>query len=49
MFLMNKCHTSGTIGGQGKHFIVGCGVVSNVVGDMFHGVPIGDGVYKVEV
>ncbi len=46
---MNKCHTSGTIGGQSKHFIVRCGVVFGVVDDMFHGVPIGDGLYKVEV
>jgi hypothetical protein len=37
MFLMNKRHTSGTIGGQGKHFIAGCGVVSSVASDMFHG------------
>jgi hypothetical protein len=25
----------------------GCGIISDVVGDMFHGVPVGDGVYKV--
>jgi hypothetical protein len=49
MFLMSKHHTGGTTNGQGKRFIVGCGVVSDVVGDMFHGVLIGDGVYKVEV
>jgi hypothetical protein len=49
VFLMNKRHTSGTIGGQGKYFIVGFGVVSGIVDDMFHGVPIGNGVYKVEV
>jgi len=46
MFLISKHHTSGTTNGQSKHFIVRCGVVSGV---MFHGVPIGDGVYKVEV
>jgi hypothetical protein len=46
---MSKRHTSGTTSGQGKHFIVRCGVVFGVVDDMFHGVPIGDGVYKVEV
>jgi hypothetical protein len=49
VFLMNKHHTSGTTNGQGKHFIARCGVVYGVAGDMFHGVPIGDGVYKVEV
>jgi hypothetical protein len=49
MFLMSKHHTSGTFGGQSKHFIVRCGVVFGVASDMFHGVPIGDGVHKVEV
>ncbi len=49
MFLMSKHHTSGTTGGQSKRFIVGCGVVFGVANDMFHGVPIGNGVYKVEV
>jgi hypothetical protein len=47
---MSKCHISGTTGGQGKRFFIArCGVVSSVANDMFHGVPIGDGVYKVEV
>ncbi len=45
MFLMSNCHTSGTTGG----LIVGCGMVFGVASDMFHGVPIGNGVYKVEV
>jgi hypothetical protein len=49
MFLMSKHHTSGTIGGQSKHLIVRCGIVSGVASDMFHGVPIGNGVHKVEM
>ncbi len=40
MFLMSKCHTSGTTGGQGKRFFIArCGGVSSVASDMFHGVP----------
>jgi hypothetical protein len=46
IFLLNKCHTTAT--GTKRH-IVASGVVSGVVGDMFHGVVIEDEVYKVEV
>ncbi len=43
---MNKCHTTAI--GTKRH-IAASGVVFGVVGDMFHGVVIEDGVYKMEV
>jgi hypothetical protein len=51
MFLMNKCHipASGIVSGSGKCHIAASGVVFGVVGDMFHGTIVIDGVYKVGV
>jgi hypothetical protein len=51
MFLTRKCHilASGIISSNGKCHIAASSVVSSVVGNMFHGVLIADGVYKVEV
>jgi hypothetical protein len=48
---MSKCHVlvSGIIFGNGKCHIAASGVVFGVVGDMFHGSLIIDGVYKVDV
>ncbi len=46
LFLMSKCHTTTT---RTKHHIATSGAVFGVVGDMFNGVVIKDGVYKVEV
>ncbi len=46
VFLLSKHHTTTT---RIERHIATSGVVSNVAGDMFHGVVIKDGVYKVEV
>jgi hypothetical protein len=48
IFLMNKYHI-GIIFGVYKHFIAVHRIVSSVFGDMFHGAPIENGVYKVKV
>jgi hypothetical protein len=48
MFLLSKCHTI-TIGTKTKSHIATNGVVFGVASNMFHGVVIEDGVYKVEV
>ncbi len=48
---MNKHHilANGIVLGNDKRHIATNGVISGVVGDMFHGALIADGVYKVEV
>jgi len=51
VFLMNKCHilASKIVSYGGKCHIVTSDVIFGVVGDMFHGTLIINGVYKVEV
>ncbi len=51
VFLMSKCHILASIivSCSGKCHIATSGVIFGVVGDMFHGTLIINGVYKVEV